>query len=146
MKKSSIIAALFIGFALCTTSCSKEATAQTQISINNFVATYFPNEEVIATIRDGFDYDVTLSDYTQIDFDGSMFSKPTWDEVDCRRSTAHTAVPATLVPTEIADYVNRVYPGQSIVKIAKDRREWDIELGNGIEIEFNSKFVVIEMD
>ena len=75
MKKIIIIAALFIGFALCTTSCSKEASAQTQISINNFVATYFPNEEVIATIRDGFDYDVTLSDYTQIEFDGNIVGK-----------------------------------------------------------------------
>lgn len=144
MKKALVIA-LFVGFSAINFSCSKEASAQAK-TIETFVATYFPEAEILSTIRDGLDYEVTLSDYTQIDFDGSMFSKPTWDEVDCRRSTAHTAVPATLVPTEIADYVNRVYPGQSIVKIAKDRREWDIELGNGIEIEFNSKFVVIEMD
>ncbi len=144
--KKFLILALFIGLGFNATSCSKEPTTNVQNIIEEFVKTHFPNETVLTIIRDGYDYDVTLSDYTQIDFDGSMFSKPTWDEVDCRRSTAHTAVPATLVPTEIADYVNRVYPGQSIVKIAKDRREWDIELGNGIEIEFNSKFVVIEMD
>lgn len=147
MKKIIIIAALFIGFALCTTSCSKEATAQTQISINNFVATYFPNEEVIATIRDGFDYDVTLSDYTQIEFDGNIAGKKLeWDEVNCKHSTVYTAVPAALIPTEIADHVSRLHSEQRIVKIAKDFRGWEIELSNGIEIEFDSKFRIREID
>ena len=145
MKKIIIIAALFIGFALCTTSCSKEANAQTQISINNFVATYFPNEEVIATIKDGFDYDVTLSDYTQIEFDGNAFGKKLeWDEINC--TTVYTSVPAALVPTEIADHVSQLHSEQRIVKIAKDHRGWEIELSNGIEIEFDSKFRVREID
>ena len=146
MKKIIIIAALFIGFALCTTSCSKEASAQTQISINNFVATYFPNEEVIATIRDGFDYDVTLSDYTQIGFDGNLFGKIEWDEVDCRHASLSTAVPAALVPVEISNYVSRIHGSQTITKIAKDNRGWDIELSNGIEIEFDKRFNVIDFD
>ena len=146
MKKNIIIAALFIGFALCTTSCSKEATAQTQISINNFVATYFPNEEVIATIRDGFDYDVTLSDYTQIGFDGNLFGKLEWDEVDCRHASLSTTVPAALVPAEITNYVSRIEGGQSITKIAKDNHGWDIELSNGLEIEFDKRFNVVDFD
>lgn len=147
MKKIIIIAALFIGFALCTTSCSKEANAQTQISINNFVATYFPNEEVIATIKDDFDYDVTLSDYTQIEFDGNAFGKKLeWDEINCKHSTVYTSVPAALVPTEIADHVSQLHSEQRIVKIAKDHRGWEIELSNGIEIEFDSKFRVREID
>ena len=147
MKKIIIIAALFIGFAFCTTSCSKEASAQTQISINNFVATYFPNEEVIATIRDGFDYDVTLSDYTQIEFDGNIVGKKLeWDEINCKHSTVYTSVPASLVPTEIADHVSQLHSEQRIVKIAKDFRGWEIELSNGIEIEFDSKFRIREID
>jgi len=146
MKKIIIIAALFIGFALCTTSCSKEANAQTQISINNFVATYFPNEEVIATIKDGFDYDVTLSDYTQISFDGSLFGKLDWDEVDCRRANMNTTVPAALVPAEINNLVSRLHGGQTITKIAKDNRGWDIELTNGIELEFDKRFNLVDMD
>ncbi len=146
MKKSIIIAALFIGFALSNTSCSKEATAQSHTSINNFVATYFPNEEVIASIKDGLDYEVTLSDYTHIEFDGGLLSKLEWDEVDCKRSTVHTSVPAALVPTQISDYVARLHAGRSIVKIAKDGRGWDIELDNGVEIDFDRKFNIIELD
>ena len=145
MKKIFILA-LFIGLAFNGTSCTKEPSPNAQTYIEEFVKTYFPNETVLAIVRDGFDYDVTLSDYTHIDFDGSMVTKLEWDEVDCRRSTVYTAVPSSLVPSQIADYVSRVYPGQSIVKISKDRREWDIELGNGIDIEFNKNFVVIEMD
>ena len=146
MKKSIIIAALFIGFALCTTSCSKETTAQAQTNINNFVATYFPNEEVIATIRDGFDYEVTLSDYTHIEFDGNLINKLNWDEVDCKHSTVYKTVPSALIPAEISTHVAKYHSDYTIVKISKDCRGWEIELSNGIEIEFDKKFNVIELD
>jgi hypothetical protein len=55
-------------------------------------------------------------------------------------------VPAALVPTEIADHVSQLHSEQRIVKIAKDHRGWEIELSNGIEIEFDSKFRVREID
>lgn len=145
MKKALVIA-LFVGISALNISCSKDAAAQAQ-TIETFVKTYFSEVEVLSTIRDGLDYEVTLSDYTQIDFDGSAFgNRLEWDEVDCKLSTVYKAVPTTLVPTEIADYVSRMHSTQSIVKIAKDSRGWDIELGNGIEIEFDSKFRVIEID
>ena len=108
--KKIIVIALFIGLALTNTSCNSDANTKT---INNFVKTYFPDTEVIASIKDGFDYDVTLSDYTQISFDGNMSGKLEWDEVDCRHA-ASTAVPAALVPAEIANYVNRLHGSQTI--------------------------------
>jgi hypothetical protein len=142
--KKVIILALFIGFALTNTSCNSDKKAQ---AINEFVRAYFPDTEVIANIKDGLDCDVTLSDYTQIEFDGNIAGKKLeWDEVNCKHSTVHTAVPAALIPTEIADYVSRLHSEQRIVKIAKDFRGWEIELSNGIEIEFDSKFRVREID
>ncbi len=146
MKRHIIFAALFIGFAFSLTSCNKEVSAQTQTSINNFVATYFPDAEVISSIKDGFDYDVTLSDYTRIEFDGGIFSQPEWDEVNCKHSTVYTAVPSSLVPTEITNYVTSFHPDHSIVKISKDGRGWDIELDNSLEIDFDRKFNVTEID
>ena len=141
--KKLFVCALFLGLALANTSCSKEK--QTGI-INDFVKTYFPQAEILSSIKDGFDYDVTLSDYTKIDFDGNMFGKLEWDEVDCKHASIYTEVPSKLVPAEITDYVNRVHSTQTIVKIAKDTRGWDIELSNGIEIEFDKRFNVIDFD
>ena len=141
--KKVIILALFIGFALTNTSCNSDKKAQ---AINEFVRAYFPDTEVIANIKDGLDCDVTLSDYTQIGFDGNLFGKIEWDEVDCRHASLSTAVPAALVPVEISNYVNRMNEGQSITKISKDNRGWGIELSNGIEIEFDKRFNVTDFD
>ena len=134
---------MFIGFALTNTSCNSDKKAQV---INTFVKTYFPNAEVIANIKDGLDCEVTLSDYTQIGFDGNLFGKLEWDEVDCRHASLPTAVPVALVPVEITNYVNRIEGGQSITKIAKDNNGWDIELSNGLEIEFDKRFNVVDFD
>lgn len=141
--KKIIYLALFISFALTNTSCNGDKKAQ---AINAFVRTYFPDTEVIANIKDGLDCDVTLSDYTQIGFDGNLFGKLEWDEVDCRHASLSTTVPAALVPAEITNYVNRIHGSQSITKIAKDNRGWDIELSNGVEIEFDKRFNVIDFD
>ena len=135
--------ALFIGIALANTSCSKDKKTNV---INDFTKAYFPQAEVLASIKDGFDYEVTLSDYTHIEFDGGLFGQFDWDEVDCKHSTIYTTVPAALIPTEISDYVTLLHSGRSIVKIAKDSLGWEIELDNGVEIEFDRRFNVIEMD
>ena len=142
MKKAFVFT-LFLGIALVTTSCNKSKQMGT---INTFVTTYFPQTEVLASIKDGLDYDVTLSDYTQIGFDGSLFGNLKWDEVDCSRSSLNTAVPTMLVPAEIAAYVNRIHGTQNIVKLTKDNRGWDVTLSNGLEIEFDKRFNVIDFD
>ena len=146
MKKYIIIAALFLGFALGNTSCSKEPTTHAQTTIDNFVSTYFADTEILSCVRDGVDYDVTLSDYTHIEFDGNLFGQLDWDEVDCKHSMVYPSVPDSLIPDKISTHVANYHPGRSIVKISKDRREWDIELDNGVEIEFDSAFNVIEID
>lgn len=140
--KKAIFFVLFIGMAFAHTSCNSEAKTK---AINDFTKTYFPNAEVIANIQDGLGYDVTLNDYTQISFEGGLMGKLEWDEVDCKH--ANTSVPSTLVPSEIANYVNRSNGGQPIVKLAKkDYGGWEIELANGMEIEFDKKFNVIDFD
>ena len=141
MKKVFVLA-LFIGLALTNTSCNGKKTKV----INDFVRAYFPDTEVIANIKDGLDRDVTLSDYTQIGFDGNLFGNLKWEEVDCRHASLSTTVPAALVPVEITNYVNRIHGSQSITKISKDNRGWDIELSNGIEIEFDKRFNVVDFD
>lgn len=141
--RKALALALFIGIVLTNTSCN---SGKKTMFMNNFVQTYFPNMEIIASIKDGFGYDVTLSDYTQISFEGNLFGKLDWDEVDCRHANTNTTVPAALVPAEITNLVNKLHGNQSIAKIAKDDRGWDIALTNGIELEFDKRFNVVDMD
>ena len=112
MKKVLVIALLF-GFTFFNTSCTKVSNAQAQ-TIENFVKAYFPEAEVLSTIRDGFDYEVTLSDYTHIEFDSNALGKtPEWDEIDCRRSTIYKVVPAALVPPAPNPVHRENHEGQS---------------------------------
>ncbi len=75
-------------------------------------------------------YDVTLTDGTEIDFD----SKGNLKEVDCGKDAK---VPDTLIMKSIRDYVKTNYKGQKIVQYEVKRHGYEIELQNGVELEFN---------
>ncbi len=38
------------------------------------------------------------------------------------------------------------FPGTTILKLDRDRRGYDIKLNNGLELEYNKKFQVVEID
>ena len=103
---------------------------------------YFPTQKVAATtVESGLlqkSYDVVFASTDKIEFD----SKGNWTEISCRKS----AVPTALVPTAITNYVKNTYEGSTILSIEKERNEYEIHLANGLEITFNSKFQVIDID
>ena len=112
------------------------ATAKT------FVKKYFPQATIEYATKDtefmGTTYEVRLSDGTEVDFD----KKGNWDNVDCKTK----AVPASLVPAAIAQYVKAHYPNTVIVKIDKERGGYEIELSNDLDLKFNSKGKLIGID
>ena len=65
-----------------------------------------------------------------------------WSNVDCHREK----VPTAIVPAQIQEYVSRNHPNRMIVKIDRDRRDYEIELDNEMEIKFNTRFQVIGYD
>ena len=83
-------------------------------------------------------YDVIFTTGEKVEFD----RKGNWTEIDCKQSV----VPAKLVPAQIQKYVSENYSGNKILKIEKDRNEYEINLTNGVEIKFNTDFVVIDID
>ena len=83
------------------------------------------------------DYTVYLNDGTKIEFD----SNGKWKEVERRSS-----VPSAIVPAPISQYVKKNYPSCVIEKISQDRRGIEIELSNGLDIEFDKSYRVVEID
>ena len=49
------------------------------------------------------------------------------------------AVPASLVPAAIANYVKGNFPGTFIEKIDKERYGYEIELSNDLDLKFDKK-------
>ncbi len=112
------------------------AAAQQMIKKN------FPNSKVAMAKQENdllkTSYDVVFTNGDKIEFD----SKGNWTGINCKNSF----VPSALIPVQIKNYVQQNYPDNKIIEIDRDKKEYDVKLSNGIEITFNTKFQVIEMD
>lgn len=111
-------------------------------AITEFVKTYFPKASVLIVKPEHDEYEVRLSDGTELEFTRNF----EWKKIDCEHSNTYTAVPAELVPEQIATYVKTNFADQSITKIEKKRKGWEIELSSELEIKFNKNFVVTKID
>ena len=65
-----------------------------------------------------------------------------WKDVECK----YGEVPAALVPQQIRDYVAKNFAGRKIVSIDRDKRGYEVKLDNGLELKFDLKFRLIEVD
>jgi len=86
----------------------------------------------------GTNYDVVFTNGTKVEFD----RHGDWTEVKCKDA----AVPAALVPAAISLYVKNHYPNTHIVKVEKDKRKYEVDLSNGVEVTFNTRFQVTDID
>lgn len=110
-------------------------------AITAFIKQQFPNATVVGVESDhdhgGLEYDVYLSDGTQLDFDANN----QWEKVECMKG-----VPAFFVPKAIASYVKGTYQNVAITKINKELHGYDIELANGMELSFDRSGRFLGMD
>ena len=86
----------------------------------------------------GKKYDVIFTNGEKIEFD----SKGQWTDIECKQSQ----VPAALVPAAIAAFVKKNYPQAAILKIERDRKTYEVELSNRLELKFDKSFRLIDID
>ena len=104
-----------------------------------YVKKYFPQEKVaLAKMeKDFFDkkYEVIFANSSKVEF----FKDGTWKEVD-------STVPEAVIPEAILRYVKATYPDHKVVKIEKEDRGYEAKLANGMKLEFDNKFNLIDID
>ncbi len=83
-------------------------------------------------------YDVVFTDGGKVEFD----SKGNWTSIDCGRGT----VPAKLVPAKVASKIKELYPSMTITEIEHDKRGYEVRLSNGLEIDFDKNFRIVDVD
>ena len=112
------------------------ATAQTLLS------KHFKGQKVmLATIESGVvsrSYDVVLRNGTKLEFD----KKGNLTEIDCKQGI----VPSQLIPQPIKNYLKENYRGEAVRKIELNKKEYEVELTNGIDLTFNKHFQLIDID
>ena len=111
-------------------------------SAQQFIERHFADRGIALTKREieflRKSYEVVFADGCRIEFD----SKGEWKELDCKFSE----LPPAVVPVPILECVKKNYSGSAIVRIEKDRREYEVKLSNRIELTFDRKFNLIDMD
>ncbi len=83
-------------------------------------------------------YDVILTDGSNLEFN----RKGEWKEIKRRG----LPIPQTIKPAEIQGQVTKSYPSNRVVAIDKDRRDYEIKLDNGLEMKFDLKGNLIDID
>lgn len=76
------------------------------------------------------EYDVTLSDGSEITFD----RQGNWKEVE---TNVNTSVPSAFYPAAIGNYVKKNHSGTRIVGVEKERSGYEITLSDGIDMKFD---------
>ncbi len=116
--------------------------SQLPTTAQEFVRQYFNEEKVALTKMEtdffGKSYDIIFANGDKIEFDSSG----NWKEIKCRFGE----VPADVIPTQIKEYINNVYPEAKVMKIEKERHKYEVKLSNGWELDFNKRFELIDLD
>ena len=117
-------------------------TEQLPAAARTTLSKYFRGKEIAVVTMDtemfGKSYDVVFADGDKIEFN----KKGEWKEIKCKNSS----VPANLVPTKIMYQVKKRYPAQKIIGMEIDKDGYEVKLSSGLEIKFNKKFKVVEID
>ncbi|MBS7255658.1 PepSY-like domain-containing protein [Flavobacterium branchiicola] len=143
--RSNLIGCLCIGllFGL-SVSAQKTPIAKSSLPANaqTFLKTHFTGQEPNYIIEDKEtftkDYKVQFANNIEVEFD----SKGNWEEVDGN----HAEIPTTMIPKSILSYVKANFANTAITKIDKGSWGYEVDLNNGIELEFNSKGNFIRID
>lgn len=98
---------------------------------------HFADKTVLIATVDFNDYKVMYQSGEKVEFD----KKGNWKDLDCKTS----AVPTNLIPEQIKAHVKATFPDAIIVKLDRDRRGYEVRLSNGLEMEFNKRFQVVEI-
>lgn len=112
------------------------------VKAHTLLSKHFKGQKVmLATIESGVvsrSYDVVLRNGTKLEFD----KKGNLTEIDCKQSI----VPSQLIPQPIKNYLKENYRGEAVRKIEWNKKEYEVELTNGIDLTFNKHFQLIDID
>ena len=103
-----------------------------------FLKQHFAKKVPLVVTADWDDFTIRYESGEKIEFDRSG----NWKDIECYNSK----VPNETVPDQISSYITQNYPGKSIMKLERHRSVYEVKLNNGMEIEFNRNFQVVDVD
>lgn len=147
MKSLRIITALVL--ATIFTSCSDDddvnkitiSTNETPAAITTYKNTHFPNNSVLKTIKDTEDNTVTYKMYLDGNIELEFNSAYQIIDID-----ATSKLPDSVIPAAILTYVTQNYASNYITDWELEASHQQVELNNGVDLEFNLDGTFIRVD
>ena len=99
---------------------------------------YFADKVPLVVTVDWDDYTIVYDSGEKLEFD----KEGNWKEINCRTSS----VPTELIPEQIKTNIQSTFPGTIILKLDRNRCGYEVKLNNGLEVEFDPTFQVIDID
>ena len=99
---------------------------------------YFADKVPLIVTMDWDDYTIVYESGEKVEFD----KQGNWKEISCKMS----CVPAELIPEQIKAHINTTFPGAIILKLDHNLRGYEVKLNNGLEVEYNPSFQVVDID
>lgn len=144
MKIFAFFPFLLLVFMTITAFGSAKQTTVTDLpkAITNYLDTHFSGIQIAYIEVDrnpsGKEYDVHLMDGTELEFD----SKHAIEDISSK-----TALPASVIPKTISEYVEKQYPQTFILEWSKEgRNRQEVKLSNGLELTFDLHGKFIRLD
>lgn len=141
MKNLSLI---LLSFALVSASCEKEKIVSENdlpATSKNYITTHFPDQKIAQAIKEFDDlkktYKVYLDNGVKLEFNRSG---------EIRKIEGNSKLPDSVIPSQILTYVTDNYPAEYIKKWELDDNRQEVELSNGLDLEFdrNGNFLRID--
>ncbi len=126
-------------------SCEKESLInQSDVpqEIKDYVSTHFSQNKILQTLKDNegliLTYDVLLDSAISLEFNRSK---------EIISIDGNSKLPDSVIPEKIREYVNTNYPAYFITDWEKESRKvQQIELSNGLDLEFDNDGKYLKMD
>ena len=145
MKKLIIVALALFTIGIVTASADKNriiAKENLPQKSQQFITTHFGDMKIsyVKEERDVLEksFEVVFADGSKVEF----ARNGEWKEVDCR----YTAVPTPIVPQAIVKYIKSNYPDVKVLQIEKKRSDYEVKISNRLELTFDSKYNIIDID
>ncbi|ADQ15895.1 hypothetical protein Lbys_0099 [Leadbetterella byssophila DSM 17132] len=141
MKK--IIVLLLFPMALFAQKDKKIDWDELPQKAQTFLKTNFTKEKAQQILKETEDY---LETIYQVTFQGKLkikFDKNgNWKEVDGHRKP----IPTRFIPEKILTYIKKSFPNNEVVKIEKEKKKYEVEISNGLELEFDREGNFLRID
>ena len=145
MKKIIFAALALFTIGIATASADKNriiAKENLPQKSQQFINSHFSSIKV-SYVKEEYDFfeksfEVVFADGSKVEF----ARNGEWKEVDCR----YTAVPTPIVPQAIVKYIKSNYPDVKVLQIEKKRSDYEVKISNRLELTFDSKYNIVDID